>query len=312
MTHQTIPNIALVGNAPADKCDMLNAMLTEEELAEVCYVTLYGADGQPEIEALNDALLDWKEDKVQAIVCLPLAEELQEALRRCMGEEADNILPLHVSSQTRLASVTHDVDIEEASALLTPEVIISFCKKVADSLRHDFFIRNPRLLLTTLSDELILDESSAEMSSIAPAINALSKEGIMAFGPMLPDKVMRREATDVYDVVIQMYDTQCSEDFLDNSSTSIMTIMSNIEPVIVATDYEGVITALFTAIDIMRNRDDYMYPFANPLPKLYHERKEDSDKARFAVKKKGFNPAEHRRENVNYTSVAKKDDDQAQ
>ena len=40
------------------------------------------------------------------------------------------------------------------------------------------------------------------------------------------------------------------------------------------------------AIDIFRNRIHYDEPLANPLPKLYHEKREDGEKARFAVKAK--------------------------
>ena len=46
-----LPNIAIVGNAPHDKYNLLNEMLGEEELADICSITLYGADGQPEQEA---------------------------------------------------------------------------------------------------------------------------------------------------------------------------------------------------------------------------------------------------------------------
>ena len=34
---------------------------------------------------------------------------------------------------------------------------------------------------------------------------------------------------------------------------------------------------------MFRNRMEYDEPFANPLPKLYHEKREDGDKARFAM-----------------------------
>jgi 4-hydroxythreonine-4-phosphate dehydrogenase len=40
--------------------------------------------------------------------------------------------------------------------------------------------------------------------------------------------------------------------------------------------------AIFTAIDVFRNRKFYDEPLQNPLPKLFHEKREDGDKARFA------------------------------
>ena len=35
-----------------------------------------------------------------------------------------------------------------------------------------------------------------------------------------------------------------------------------------------------------RHRAEYDEPLANPLPKLYHEKREDGEKARFAIKAK--------------------------
>lgn len=48
--------------------------------------------------------------------------------------------------------------------------------------------------------------------------------------------------------------------------------------------------AIYAAIDIWRNRKNYDEPLANPLPKLYHERREDGEKARFTVKKEKEQP----------------------
>ena len=42
--------------------------------------------------------------------------------------------------------------------------------------------------------------------------------------------------------------------------------------------------AVYTAVDMYRYRKDYDAPLAHPLPKLYHEKREDGEKARFAVR----------------------------
>ena len=75
-----LPSIALVGNAPQDKCDLLNNMLREDDLADLCSITLYGADGQPEQEALHDALEDQKKGIIQGIVCLPMQVSPKKAV----------------------------------------------------------------------------------------------------------------------------------------------------------------------------------------------------------------------------------------
>ena len=43
--------------------------------------------------------------------------------------------------------------------------------------------------------------------------------------------------------------------------------------------------AVYQAIDICRNRANYEEPLRNPLKKLYHEKRDDSEKVRFAIPK---------------------------
>ena len=42
--------------------------------------------------------------------------------------------------------------------------------------------------------------------------------------------------------------------------------------------------AIYLAIDIARNREEYDRPMANPLKKLYNEKRDDGDKNRFHTK----------------------------
>ena len=51
--------------------------------------------------------------------------------------------------------------------------------------------------------------------------------------------------------------------------------------------------AIYNAIDMVRNRATYDESRRNPLPKLFHEKKDDSEKVRFAVQKnKEVKPSE--------------------
>ena len=51
-------------------------------------------------------------------------------------------------------------------------------------------------------------------------------------------------------------------------------------------DAQSMRQAIYMAVDMFRHRADYDAPLDNPLPKLYHEKREDGDKARFAVRAK--------------------------
>ena len=51
----------------------------------------------------------------------------------------------------------------------------------------------------------------------------------------------------------------------------------------------GGFSTIYLAIDIYRHRLEFDEPLANPLKKLYHEKKDDSEKVRFAIPKKHEN-----------------------
>ena len=44
--------------------------------------------------------------------------------------------------------------------------------------------------------------------------------------------------------------------------------------------------AIYLAVDAFRNRSNYDEPLANPLKKLYHEKRDESEKVRFSIPKK--------------------------
>ena len=44
--------------------------------------------------------------------------------------------------------------------------------------------------------------------------------------------------------------------------------------------------AIYAAVDMFRNRTGYDLPMGNPLPKLYHEKRDEGEKLRFSVPKK--------------------------
>jgi 4-hydroxythreonine-4-phosphate dehydrogenase len=55
--------------------------------------------------------------------------------------------------------------------------------------------------------------------------------------------------------------------------------------------------AIYLAVDVVRNRRQYDEPLKNPLPKLYKEKRDDSEKVRFAVPKpKDQKPVENTEE----------------
>lgn len=299
--NSTDIQIALVGNAPKEQHSLLNSMLDEEGLTDLCDIVLYGADGQPEYEALQDALDDYADGQLQGIVCLPMAKPAEELVGRALEKPGETFAVLD-NGIIRAGSVLTANNTETARNQLTSEAIQKRGKQLWRMLKRDLNVQNPRIAVLSVGDSVDVTDGSTDITVIAPAITEMVKEGIQAFGPVNAATFFASEKYKAYDAVLQMYGTQCTEAYRVLTTESVITLIGGTETPIASAEAEGIYRALWAVIDMKRNRKEYDSPFANPLEKLYHERKEDGEKARFAVKKKGFNPAEHRRENVKFVT----------
>lgn len=299
--------IGLVGNAPQEKHEILNRMLDEEGLTDLCDVILYGADGQPELEALQDAIDDYADNVLQGVVCLPMATSPVKAVRHCLEQSDADIVPVFDNRILRMSSVLGDIDAAAAAQTLTQEAVQQRGEMLWKMLKRDMGILNPRIAILSIGEKTDNSETSIDTTVIKPAVEELVKKGIQIFGPADSATIFSNEACKAYDAVLQIYRSQTLEAYAALCEEPIITILTGIDTPIVSTEAEGVLSALWAVKDIARNRKTYDLPFKHPLEKLYHERKEDGDKARFAVKKKGFNPAEHRRENVTFVTKNTRD-----
>ena len=293
--------IALVGNAPKEQHSLLNSMLDEEGLTDLCDIVLYGADGQPEFEALQDALDDYADGQIQGIVCLPMTKPAEELVGRALEKPGETFAVLD-NGIIRAGTVLTAADAKTATQQLTGEAVQKRGEQLWRMLKRDLNVQNPRIAVLSVGDSVDAAEGSTDITVIAPAITELVKKGIEAFGPVSAATFFDTQDYKAYDAVLQMYGTQCTAAYRALGNEPVISLIGGTETPVASAEADGMYRALWAVMDIRRNRVEYDKPFANPLEKLYHERREDGEKARFAIKKKGFNPAEHRRENVKFVT----------
>lgn len=273
-------NIALVGNATGEDASMLNTMLSTEGMPSLYTVALYGADGQPENEALADAVEDCidTESDINAIVCLPMAQNPRKAIRQALGENSASLLPVMINEEERyITSGKNDIS-DKAEMLMK-------------CLKRDLRIDMPRMAVVGNDD-------------LKETVDAMFEKGIQAFGPY-SNEILKQEELRAFDGIIIVGNENADgaeQKILEELHDSYITLMAGAEMAIASAQPKNLYEALAIVADITRNRVEYDLPLANPLPKLYVEKKEDGDKARY-IKKKGFDPAAHKRENVTYTTA---------
>ena len=275
-------NVAIVGNVTGNDASILNNMLGAEGMSGLYTFTLYGADGQPEQDALRDAIDDCLDEEIDidSIVCLPLTQAPQKAVRHALADDSATILPVMICDEIRYITVEQD-DIAKKAALLE------------QCLRRDLSILMPRIAIISSDSEQ------------ADNIKKMQEKGNSFFGPFSPELLESEEARAFDALIIADKDNKAEEQIkklLDDKTP--VTLLTGIALSVVATEPSNIYDALALATDVVKNRISYDFPLKNPLPKLFVEKKEDGDKARFAKKKGGFDPAAHKRENVTYNTKA--------
>ena len=209
---------------------------------------------------------------------------------------------LMVDGGLRIALATRNLPLRQVVECITQGSLEQTCRKLAQSLRRDFRLSNPRIALLSINpkagDNGLLGTEEQEI--IRPAIETLTTEGIQAFGPYAADALFAGNDYTHFDAIVAMYYEQGTIPFhaLCDGPGVHYTVglplvrtcpdLANTLPLggKGVADPQPLRQAIFTAIDIFRNRAAYDQAGAHPLPKLYKEKKDESEKVRFAIPKK--------------------------
>lgn len=266
--------------------------------------------GTAALKALDCAMRDYKAGLFDVLVTAPINKNnIQgegfdfcghtEYIEERAGEGSKSLMILFENS-LRVALLTTHLPVKDIAAAVTKERIKEKATILFDSLKRDFRVANPRMAILGLNphagDDGLL--GSEEKDIIAPAVEELTAEGVNVFGPYPADGFFGNGSYRAFDGILAMYHDQGLAPFKALSSGNSVNYTAGL-PIVRTSPGHGTAydiagkgvadessfrNAIYAAIDIFRNRADYDEPLQNPLKKLYHERKDDSDKVRFAVK----------------------------
>ncbi len=110
----------------------------------------------------------------------------------------------------RVVLVTIHEPIAKAVQRLTTEMIVDAGLRAARALRSDLGIADPRVAVAGLNPHAGEDGTigSEDRAIVAPAVEALQRAGIRAFGPLSPDTMFTGRARAGYDVALCLYHDQ--------------------------------------------------------------------------------------------------------
>ena len=255
------------------------------------------------LEAATEAL---KNGEIDVLVTAPICKNAiqspdfnfaghTEYLANRIGEGNEPLMVL-ANDVMRVALVTTHLPISKVAAAITKENVAKKIRQLNKSLQHDFLISAPRIAVLGLNphngDDGVMGHEEKE--AIAPAVQEAVEQGIQCFGPYPADGFFGAGMFSHFDAVLAMYHDQGLAPFKALSMDNGVNITAGLPYVRTSPDHGTAFDiagcnkaseasfrqAIYTAIDIHRNRKADDEARKNPLPKLYHERKEDGNRNR--------------------------------
>jgi len=246
--------------------------------------------GKAALAALQKVVVDMKTGIIDALVTGPINKKnIQsdafhfpghtEFLEEHLGD-GQKALMLLVNDVMRVAVVTGHIPVKDIAKKLTTELITETLRILNRSLKQDFTIVRPRIAVLGLNphagDEGVIGD---EEKIIREAMQAVDKDGILAFGPYPADGFFGSGNFNRYDGILAMYHDQGLIPFKTVSMDQGVNFTAGL-PVIRTSPAHGTAydiagknlaseesfrQAVFMAYDIIKNRALHKEISANPL-----------------------------------------------
>lgn len=304
-------NFSIINSAEDAKEGRVNLLATFDEEVKIEVGQPSPEAGEAALKALDRAMTDFRSGLYDVLVTAPINKNnIQsdqfhfcghtEYIENCVGD-GQKALMILMNGDLRVALVTTHLPIKDVAKAITKEAIVEKTKIFHTSLKRDLRIANPRIAVLALNphagDNGVL--GTEERDVISPAIEELEAAGIQAFGPYPADGFFGSGMYSKFDGVMAMYHDQGLAPFKALAVEDGVNFTAGLPIVRTSPDHgtaydiagKGIADAnsfrqaIYTAIDIYRNRINYDEPLENPLPKLFHEKREEGEKTRFAIPK---------------------------
>ncbi len=246
--------------------------------------------GKYAVRSLKVAVQCLKDQQIDGLVTAPIHKNnIQHSGFHYTGHtpflkdffDVKEVVMLMVASNLRVAVLSEHIPISEAAAAVTPQNIMAKLQVLHDSLVKDFGIEKPKIAVLGLNPHsgdggLIGQE---EQTIIIPTLNQAKEQGILCFGPYSADGFFARSYQQHFDAILAMYHDQGLIPFKSLATDAGVNFSAGL-PVIrtspdhgTAFDIAGKKTAdpasfrqaVFTCIDLIRQRKNYGEYTKNPL-----------------------------------------------
>ena len=295
-------NYTTISDADSAREGQLNLVPCTADEVKVELGTGSEESGHAALAALERAVADWREGKIDALVTAPINKHViqgdsfqfpgqTEYLQDRVGHDGQQALMILMNETLRVAVMTTHTPIAKVAAQITTEHVVQKLASFHKALRTDFGVSIPRIAVLALNPHagdagLIGNE---EQTAILPAIEQAKSQGMHVYGPFPADSFFATHACNNYDGILAMYHDQGLIPFKMLAMEDGVNFTAGLDLIRTSPDHgvaydiagkneadeASMRKALYTAIDLCRNRQAWNEGRKDPLPKLYVDRREN-------------------------------------
>lgn len=262
---------------------IIDVALNHAELTDVFTPVIYSKENQND----KNVGADLKFGNIAGVVVAPGSSS---------EFKFEGMVMMYLDDHMRLVTALPGVSEEGINDALTQEGLAACLRKCWMSLKRDFLVTMPRIAVVGLKT----DVAEGEEDVVVATVEQMAAERIDVFGPYDLDDYLDENKHQHFDLTVVITDEQAQKVLGTKMSDMRTRFIAGIPMLMTMTDYsaaydfdeddleepaQALRDAAYRAMNISRCRNEYDEAHQNPLPKLYHERRDDSEKVRFAVKK---------------------------
>ncbi|MGB5238801.1 MAG: 4-hydroxythreonine-4-phosphate dehydrogenase PdxA [Flavobacteriaceae bacterium] len=267
----------------------INIVSVWKETVDLKYGQATKQGGSLAIKSLKASVKALKQGEIDVLVTAPInksniqSEEFNfpghtDYLARELGGES---LMFMVTPELKIGLLTDHLAVKDVPGSINGELVARKVGIIDKSLRMDFGIRRPKIALLGINphsgDNGVIGKEDDEV--LRPAIEELSRKGILVFGPYAADSFFGSGSHRQFDAVLAAYHDQGLIPFKTLSFGKGVNFTAGLSHVRTSPDHgtayeiagKGVADessfkeAVFTAIDIFRNREQHKELTRQPL-----------------------------------------------
>ena len=277
-----------------DKLDQLvlgkiNVLNVWREGVNVEFGTLDDAVGTYAIKSFQAATQALKNNKIDVLVTAPINKYNIQAENYKFAGHTDYLneqlegdaLMFMIHEDIKVGLVTDHVPIQEVNKHITPALLEQKINTINETLRKDFRINKPKIAVLGLNphcgDNGVIGKEDGEI--IKPMLERLFKKGIQVFGPFAADSFFGSNQHAKFDAVVAMYHDQGLIPFKTLSFGEGVNYTGGLTKIRTSPDHgtgfdiagknvaheSSFREAVYSAIDIFKNRNEYNELTHNPL-----------------------------------------------